>query len=107
MCSVYATFLFQLSKFRTVLSELTSLLEENKSEKEMQNYSLATHSYGMQSLTNNIDLISNLLQSQIDNIDKRVNTSNELKTEEDFGNDAAPMETDQVPSDSPPTQGKT
>ncbi|XP_057297920.1 uncharacterized protein LOC130628895 isoform X2 [Hydractinia symbiolongicarpus] len=97
----------KIESARTVLSELTSLLEENKSEKEMQNYSLATHSYGMQSLTNNIDLISNLLQSQIDNIDKRVNTSNELKTEEDFGNDAAPMETDQVTSNSPPTQAKT
>ena len=51
---------------RSVLKELSELITSTKNEDEMQNYKLATHSFGTLNLTNNIELLTSILQTQSD-----------------------------------------
>jgi hypothetical protein len=66
---------------------MSALIESKKNTEEMQNYNLATHSFGAINLNNNIELLTSFLQTQTDVIGQKM-------TNDDYARDENSMETE-------------
>uniref|UniRef100_A0A7M6DQA7 Transcription factor AP-2 C-terminal domain-containing protein n=2 Tax=Clytia hemisphaerica TaxID=252671 RepID=A0A7M6DQA7_9CNID len=57
---------------KSVLTEISDLVKTNEHHEEMQDYKLATHSFGSLNLNNNIELLTSILQTQTDAVNQKL-----------------------------------
>lgn len=88
---------------RGVLKDISSLLESKKPDEQMQNYNLATHSFGALNLNNNIELLMSFIQTQTDVINQKlVNTEfasrddNSMETESGISSKSSSIDDPQM-----------
>ena len=70
---------------RSVLKDLSELITNKKDDAEMQNYKLATHSFGALNLNNNIDMLTSILQTQSDVITNHLCCDDDVSMETESG----------------------
>ena len=77
---------FSISRLlRSVLKDLSELITNKKDDAEMQNYKLATHSFGALNLNNNIDMLTSILQTQSDVITNHLCCDDDVSMETESG----------------------